>query len=514
MDLRVVYFGKDLKYWAKIQKEYSRKYSHLAPTFALLDVDKFLSPREAFTTIYRKKYNVIYLDFSEDPTKCLRLAKLLTKNNVTRKFSTVALHELSGARKAMQKTLLAGVRISHIKCVEMHDVIYDPIAMLNIELAPKIEYAIRPIKQDFKLKQDIRISYVAKDHFHVETNSMLTENEVIVADGHLLNDVMPSNRFVVRNPGQENLYYNTRFSYDLYFTFLDNDFFRVTEADWIATQFTESPPQKKGWNAAVSRKELDKRKRTSERIAAEIAEWIAHHKDTFPKKPKLKVLILDETLEIFNQIDAYEGELSFLAEVQTSLPNDAYQISRTKSHLIVVRYDPLINNAKAIEKIIAKIKSMNDYDPYLVVFGIEKKFVDEYKKQFSYSNLIIHEDVVDLSMVEKLANKIDARFHINNLDEVTFLNTTHNDPFMTVEFKAKYIFLSESLAFFECAREIPMWTVLKTSDPIDMFLTVIPIPPAFEQMRGAQRYCALINGLGEIEKAKLRKAINSYDEEN
>ena len=68
--------------------------------------------------------------------------------------------------------------------------------------------------------------------------------------------------------------------------------------------------------------------------------------------------------------------------------------------------------------------------------------------------------------------------------------------------------MNESIAYIESSDDIPMWTVFVVKRPIRMVLTVIPLKSNSVYANHEGAYRCLINGVGEEEKAAIRRLIN------
>ena len=167
MEIKIIYVGNDNKYWGRLQQRFLSKYGEHDLEFSQMIVEEYFSPYQAFKTIYQQKNKIIYLDFSILPERLLTLSKLLNRNNVTRLYSAVGLYYGTNF-SYLELAMIAGVRIHHIKSLEIHDVVYDPISFLDVNLVVPPPYAMGKGKISANIYQFLRVGWVDEKYMYVE----------------------------------------------------------------------------------------------------------------------------------------------------------------------------------------------------------------------------------------------------------------------------------------------------------------------------------------------------------
>lgn len=509
-ELKVIYVGNDLEYWKGLVHGF-KAYPEIAPVFSRLPLDDSFHPPEAFASIHNHHYDIVYVDLSDRPALGLSLSKLLNRNNVTRLKSVVGLHHAKEGNESLLKGVLAGTRLNYIKSVEKEDVVYHPLSLLDASVRPVETYAEGGAMPTFLYKQVLRVGYVAKDRFRVETGAPLTVGEFIELEKHPLESVMPSKRFYVEDFSDSDLYYNQRFSYHLKFTYLDDDFFRQSEGAWLAykeeLKRTGNPvPEKR---QRILYPEVDKRRNRLAPVKEDVVEWIDTRKmDQAPKR--LKVLVIDETLEIFKEYDGNLDNFKYTINFQTKLTKDFYQIRRTRPHMIVFRYEENGNNEDVLKRVVEEVKKFPGYEPPILVFNTASAS-DSLRRIYRYEHIAGYQDKIDLEAIKFMSNKLDERFHVTDPDGKIFLKTRDPDSVATVSRSGEIVKFNESEMWFKTAHEIPMWTSLVLDAPLEALITVLPMREgaSFQKEREGFVYRALINGVGEKEKARLRRLVNA-----
>lgn len=507
MDLLIKYIGNDSKFWSKLKQKFASDYKKLNLHFTTEFVDEDFNPRQSFKKTYKQNPSIVYVDFSSDEKKCLTFCKLFNRNNVTRLKSIVALHDNINGWSNINRAIIAGVRINHFKGIDVTNVTYDPISLLDVELAKDPEYVYGKGLGSFELKQILRVSYVQDDCFHIETNSYLPEGEVIEITNHPLVDFMDSKRFYVKSFQDSDLYYNTRFSYDLEFSYLDSDFFKSTEQSWLLYKKFQGRSQEykkqtgKRYEDLVE--DIDKRKKNIGPIKKSVHDWI--EKNTNSVRPKkVKVMIIDDSMEIFSQIDNPDLDFPYAINIQNRLTKDNYQVKRTMPHLIAIHCDE-INTIKDISLLVDQIKENKNYNPYILIFNY---IGTDLKKDFNYELIITYRGTVDLDTLKSMAQILDQKLHLSSNQNRVYFETSTKGAVITYSRDVKVIAMTESIIYFCSDLEIPMWTTFFLKKSFKMLVTVIPHKSSGKFKDEKNCYRAMINGLGELEMQKLRIMIN------
>ena len=133
MKLKIIYLGEDLKYLKRLENLFHKKYPDWEISFQNLKLSDFASFQRLFVYLYEQQPNIIYLDYTTNPDKGIGLAKLLTRNEEMRLVSVVGLFDYREL-DLVDRSINASVRLNHIKCLEIDDVVYDPVALLDVDL--------------------------------------------------------------------------------------------------------------------------------------------------------------------------------------------------------------------------------------------------------------------------------------------------------------------------------------------------------------------------------------------
>lgn len=510
MELKIVYVGNDLGYWDKLQKRFSLNYEAISFEYLTIPTKDDFCAVETFIHLNKMKPQIIYLDLSQQTKAGLRLGKLINRNNEMRLISLVGLIDNKDTKKMLVKSVNASMRLTHIKSNEIQDVVYDPISLLDVNLAVMPTYIKSNVIENFEIQQPLRVGYVENNRFHVETNSYLEVGHIVDIDQHPLKDIMPSTKVFVEKFYDQNLYYNKRFAYDLEFIYIDDDYFVATNKNWLLYKELKNDPDKFNELGEIEKQDIkddmERRKKLYLPTKKNIDKWMADHQGKVEPK-KLKVMLVDYSLDIFLGLKGREDEFPYSLNVQTILKDDCYQVQRTMPHLIVFNQCEINTNEK-LAQIISKIGSIEDYSPFLIITNSDKP-TETLRTEFSYDHLISAGKGIDIDTIIRISNSLNDKHHISDAGTKVFFRHSDDESTIFLKRNVKVVGMTESILYFQSPIEIPMWTVFRAQSPIKMFLTVVPHKEGGEFSGVENCYRCLINGVGELEKAAIRKLINS-----
>lgn len=509
MKLKVFFVGQDQKYWKRLQNLYQKTYPSWEFKFQQEAFEQSSCFKTLFKRLYQSKPDIIYIDGSKLTDQALGLGKLLVKNEELRLCSVVALFS-NDTSHLMDRAISASIRLNHIKSGEIEDVIYDPISLINVEIAEPTDFVWSRAMDDFEVYQPLRIGFIAENHFHIETNSYLPLNEILEVSEHPLAELMPSKKVFVQKFYQHDLYFNKRFGYDLEFIFIDNDFFTRTNDRWLMYKKLKQNPKLVNQLSSTDKKEIEQdmqvRKQRFLPIKNKIKSWINERKINREPK-KLKILVVDEDLRLFHDLDRLKDDFVYSINFQTYLGENSHVIERFTPHLIAFHFGGERNNEADFERVIDRIQKISDYDPIIIAFGLspsQQAFVDEIKTV----RIIGYTQDIEPQLLLSLAQKMDNKLHITDWDQKVFLRSSDETSCIYIKRNIKVVSMNESILFFESEVEIPLWTIFKVTHPIPFFITVVPHRDGSQYAENKKIYRALINGTNEEVKTKLRRMIN------
>ena len=508
MSIKVGYVGSDLRFFGHIKSVIDEKVNDQVE-YVQYEVNDDFVAANVFIQIFEAKLDIIYIDLFYIPEKGLSLCKLLCRNNETRLKSTVLIHDQNQGDASLLRGVLSGARLNYYKSAEPKELAAHPFMLLDAAYDAGDEYASGTNLKGLYFKQILRIGYVAQNHYRIETSCKLKEQSVVELNTHPLSVIMPSPRFLVENFSDNDLYYNQRFSYDLRFTYLNNEFFKASEQSWVnykKANIRKKLNQKEREDQPYILADVEKRVRLYQPVKEEIKQWLAENRITNTPK-RLKVLVLDETLEIFKEYSQNPKDFPFSINFQTKLTKDFFQVRRFRPHLIIYHMG---EDFEVLKKIVEEIKVLEGYNPSLLVFNYKDNSA-ELRKNVGYEQIMASKESVQLELIKKMAEVLGSKGDFTSTDDKVFLKTTNPRSVATILHSGEIIKFNQSEMLFATHLDIPMWTTLILEAPLKALITVIPTTEKIGS--SVPVYRALINGVGELQENELRRLVNKSLEE-
>ncbi|MCT4641709.1 MAG: hypothetical protein N4A33_05375 [Bacteriovoracaceae bacterium] len=494
MNIKVIFIGNDDYFFDELEQRFRKDYPGFAFVFFREGFNHQTNPFKIYKKIYKYNAQIIFLDFEDDMEFAKNLAKLINSNGEFRRKALCGLHDLTGSPKSFKKALLSQVRINHIKGIELHNIIYNTLSLLDVEIPNQVPFSRGENIGMLDVYHIGRICFLTDDYYHVETNLPLEVGQVIEIDAHPLDHIANSKRFLVKNFKDSNLYYNTRYSYELDFTYIDNTYFQRTEQSWIDYNTYKNEPQRyeqeTGKNYELMIREVKKRKVNIRYIRDEIRDWIKEKKNH--DLDKIKVLIVDDHLESLYEIDKVQ---EYVIRYETSLAQDLYQIRRFCPHIIIFNKSEKNDDIK-INELIEYLNRKED-KPFLIICNSKE---DEFK----YEKTLTFPQMLSIDIIEKLAKRFEEAFPVCFEGDRVFLSSDSKNVAIKIKEIIDIYEMTESEVFFRTNKEFPMYSVLELIEPVPMFLTIIPMTANM----ASEGYRAVISGLNEKTSAQLRVLIN------
>ncbi len=541
---RVLYIGDDDAYWATVKYRFQDTYHELGFEFVRLSVATTGKDYQTlFVDLIKQTWGIIYVDCSTHFEEQLELLLLLTRQYKNSKTAFVALVE---EKKSIEKVKHCQPHFVHIKCGEYHDIVYDPVNVAWPKQSFNPDFARAKFKKEMDMYEDFRIAYITGTLIHCEGNFPLQAGELIECPNNLPKDIVPSCQFIVKKVVPHGVYYDYDYSYDLEFVFIDR--LKVYEEDSEedgGNLMQQSEAERQG-------DYLNKVQRTKKKHGAWVADQL---RDNYIEK-KTKVLIVNDDLSLIKEQKRLLQDYPYTVKIRTDFEEDYKGIEKYRPNIIAFGFqveidipeeeikkrdpDDLIREAEAkslerLKELILKIKKMEGYSPFLLLFNSEKftskSFQDSFKYAFILSNnqnmqlkiILDLTGVLEKKQSEKfekvLSDKIQALKRKNPskyrllsrkdfVEEKFYLDRV--SPLNTISFNRaiKVVTMTESeLTFF--TPEQVMTTSYRLMFPVPMNIRIVPIDgEASQTVTDGYIFRALIYGVDELDKKKIRQFVN------
>lgn len=537
----ILFIGKDDKYWNSLQERFKKSFPQRKHNFQQLFREEDKLFQKLIIDITQIDPDVIFIDYTTEPGKLMTLARLIRRCFPHIK-AIIGLWDLLVEQKFIKESNITGVFLNHIKSGEFSDIIYHAEMLSENERKelPKNAVAPIPIEYPVELATIMKVGFVTQSHVHVENNFNFQVGTELKLKTHF-GKYFKLEDFVVNTSDNKNLFYSFKHCHNLRILFKD-------ELTGEIDPKTEEPIVK-------TRAEFVKKR---------YLEWfVGNIKNSALNRNR--VLIIDPSLKALEQaekpLDGYTNSIRFNSNIDLEgeiIPEvlPGFIIYTYKDEPVVEEPEegeeemtatpskteeededaiPEIYGNQALSIIISKIKTIEEYSPFILVFN-SKRSSEELRSNYEYTNIIGDSEEFNFDKVISLCDALNSKMsainskkELERKEKLRLLKEEGKEPPPPkVEDQKKYFLdknseesnieyiidcqlkeVSESYITFVAPTEIPMYTVFHVEKPIQMYVTVIPIgEDDAVSVEGGFQYLGVNHGISETERAQLRRFVN------
>ncbi len=540
----IVYVGSDDNYFSEIKKRYLDTYSQKNFEFLII------SDQNDYSKIFVQMLGIEnltigYLDFSLMPDQVTRLARLLKRES---SFNSTVFVGLVDKEKQLIQANAIGISFSHVKCGEMSDVVYDPCYIAYAKSVKKPTYANAKFAREAEMFEHFRVSYITPEYIHVEGNMKLNKGEVIEVTSKIPQKILPSIKYIVRNSYTTDLYYDYRYSYDLDYVYVDKPELEEIDGDPKVTEM-------------VNKEKVDEYNQNLKHTKKKLITWVADNiGGSLPKKTK--IMLIDQQMLFFDENAKPFETYPYNIRCQTEL-EDLEILDVVKPHLIGFQYfeeeiedddddddDETVatvkpkkeekditkkNSIEQLTLLVKKIKTMESYNPFILVFNTTKFSSQSLQDSFQYKMILAHASPMELSQIVDFAHLYESRqekklekaiqtkvLQLRKQDPKKYGRLTNSDfaekkyyPKRTLPIshaKCSYDIILQSMTESECtflAEEEFIGVQFSLKFPVNLKMSLVQDDgKLFVSQSKKNLYHALFHSIGEDEKKKIRQFVN------
>ncbi|MAE59635.1 MAG: hypothetical protein CME69_12295 [Halobacteriovorax sp.] len=512
MSKKLLYFGKDQVYFNSLrnridQDGFSDEFELISMFF---DED---SDKNFITTIVSEiaslNAQIILIDFSIDKDKVSLLARHLRLTLDPKETSLVGLlnqvepdSEESSTKEANDNSIkkdflqasLTHIPIIHYKGTSLGQIIFDSTYLFDGDAAFRPAYAtFKNFKRELSAKYFSSITHILNDHLIIESSLNFDEEAIIELESDFLVHLNNKHVKVERKSTQ---LLQTKFSKRYR---LSMDVIEQTKPDDVVLGAQEN---------------IEENKEKYNLVDKTVFNHYINSLDRTGQSKKVKLLLVQDGLEVLQQMEQSLSELPYLIRYQTSFRKNMKVVSNFRPHLIGVEFGEKINDIKELIKL---IKEIEDYDPVINIFNTDLSGAS-LREELDYKFIMTHQSSINLELLLNMLEIYDKKY--GNFDPATadplvdegespFLVYALN-PMSRIKLHLDIVLtsISEHEITFLCSEELPERGVLILEDPIKMYVTIQKPVEKLENERGMNHYFGLINGITTLELQKLRQHVN------
>jgi hypothetical protein len=542
--IKVLYIGNDDAYWESVRYRFQTAYEHLK--FEYLKLFEKEEYQQIFIEALEIKPDIIYIDFSSASKQMERLSLLFRRELTFRETPIVGLVE---DKKEVQAHSIAKLNFMHIKCGEMHDIIYDPFYCAFPQMVKKPQFALaRYGGKEMELWAEFRIGFITPTSVHVESDIALNKGDEIKLESNIPRNLLPSSRFVVQERHSANLYYDFEYAYTLTPAYVDKpDISRWEGSDkdekTIKEEFKMAVHEYQN-ELTISKKKFQK--------------WVTDNIASSVGK-KTKILIVDNKMKVLEDLNKPLDSFKSSIRVMTSFDETLSVMGRYVPQFIGFQYESSASDDdESVEEKIAgdkkeegevkkfdcisqigscieKAKKIEGPKPFIVVFNDMEHTSKSFQESFNYPNILVNptsinlETIVQMATVfqtkqeKKMNDAIQAKMQqLRKQDPMKYRNLRSSD-FMEKNYyiskssdlsqaRAKIdvamMSLTESQMSFSVDRELKH-SIYQIKKPIRANVTLVNVDgQPHVKDKSSFIYLALLNGSGEEDKQEIRQRVN------
>jgi hypothetical protein len=519
--IKVLYIGIDDGYFQNLEKHFCRIFPDQEFEFVKLWHDEANTFQSIVVKIVKEVPNIAFLDYSASPLKMLTLARSLPRI-LNRGASVIGLWDyLLGTPLLIKESNTTGIPFNHIKSGEFSDIVIQSMFLLKTEEGfPRDHFSKVEFNESAEYSEAshaMRIGFVTNKYIHVEHDLLLPEGKSFTLSGEFKTK-LPVKKYKVIRRLDENYYYNFSYVSDIEF---------VTEVKVEAKP--EETKKEKSWR-------LSEMQDRSNQLEKNVANFVKNC-DSVNIAKRTRVLVIDSDLDILSQadrpIDSYQHSIRFFRH----LSDDAAMLIKIRAGIICFTARPeeesegdgeetegkeikSINDVHEDElgKIISSVKALGNYSPFIMVFKSAISSED-IKKQYNYDRIMSDGGDFSLSQLLDVADLYtekggrekanDGKDSYHDQEERIYLDKNSEESYLNYNFNILIRELSESWVSFQTLTQLPLWGIFSLKDPVSMCITVVEKLDEKEWCQdGYHQYLAVIHGIGEVDKATLRRQVN------
>lgn len=502
MENGVIYLGEDQGYWESIKQGFA-KFKQIKFDFELRFENNPQKIQNFLPFVFEKKPKVLFVDLSKNYQEMLHILRAQIRTNMNIKPFVIALVDYNQGKEALQQAVMAGAQCAHIKSGEVDSVIYDAIAFAFNNALEDHGFATCKLNDTSSIFIPAKAGVISAGGMRIESDfKIIKEEKYLLHNYWSKKKVLKSPLVKARNQEIEDLFYNYQYAQEFSFQY-------VSPIEVDDSMEDEQIEQMK----------LELQHMMKESKMA-MQEWIESNRQS--SRPKtLKCVVIDKEMNFYIDqplTDSYD----FVMRCQPFLKKVKAELLKTMPHMIVFNFedvDPaereanediayMFNDNKNLQYLIKVIKSIDDFQPFLVVFNSEHD-TKKLQKVLNYPQIIAHKENLNPDLVVKMAGLLEKRLFGEEQvfsDNVVILDKKH--PATYVEFEVPIVIkaCSETDLYFECDEELDYGTILRVQHPAHMYITICEHPKFSKEQC---KYYAVVNGIGEDEVKDYRKFINS-----
>ena len=492
----ILYLGDDTNYYENLKKRYSKYFSALAFEHVIFNVDSPGQVQSLVLKVLDIDPKIVFIDLSKHFENYLHLARVLARLNSTKKKTVIGLLDQNQSDRQVKESYLSGLLVCHVKSSEIHDVVFDSVAMCFPEKTPEHGFVRADLGDIVNIYELAKVGFVTQNSIHIECNRPITSGSNVIINHYWFeNKIIPSQRFVVTKKSDKGLFYNYNHALDLEFMFID---------PYVPVEGDD--------DEYIHQRQIEDEEKIDEAME-NLDAWIKEALDaSFPKI--MRVLVIDKQLKLIadqERTDSY----TFMLRTQPFMDQPAAELKKLTSQIIFFEHhrneegeEGPENSYSNLKEMVIATRDIPNYEPFFIVLNTRKEMSSKLRADYNYEQIICHESKVNkeivIQMSKMLETKVNANYKVNDDVPTIYLKKSNSVSIAELVFPITIVKLSETDLMFTSQVPMKPFTTFRLEIPANMYVTIVP-----NGIAEKDEFYGLIHGISEIEKMKLRQFINS-----
>ncbi|MCB9092239.1 MAG: hypothetical protein H6621_00790 [Halobacteriovoraceae bacterium] len=520
----IVYFGKDEKYF----EQYCRSLDGILRTKLQRYIIEYegVEPSKLVLEVVDKKPDLIILDFSKDRQTLVKVSFFLSRMYPLMKIPFIGfLTALKENTDLIDQMVYSGVNFLLYKLPEIEFSSVPTALMFNPDNSKFPDFYVKETKDIAAIFIPMRVGYINQEKIHVESSADILTEDLLKIKTSIFNVPV---YFKKINRGVSNLYYHFPFNYDF-------DFHAPSEIKLM--ELTEENQNV----AYLYEAEIEEQMKKIVENLESVMEKTVDNDKSRPKK--LRVLLIDHELRTLHEGKEQIDEFSFSIRLHQYLDPRARLVEEVLPKIIFYFLkDPHIGK-REIPAMVSKIQEIGEgFDPVIIVFDEQDAYIkmqnDQKQKlieegqdaesiivanryecsEAGYSKLITTKAKFTFDTLVTMIDRYKEKLLEGTADEnfTVYFSKKDKESFAYMEDQWRIKKISEPFLIFESETRLPLYSLVKAKlGDVIMVLTIAPFPSSYESIRESKsEQFAIINGIDEMQQAKLRLHIHKPEKED
>lgn len=245
-----------------------------------------------------------------------------------------------------------------------------------------------------------------------------------------------------------------------------------------------------------------------------IDDWIEVN-STQLEKHQIRIHVITKKQELIAPFFNSAKTLGIFLELQENFNIDVTstldELSLKRPDLIFVDLEDYSDTDKSLEhfsNITNSIRSIENYRPIIIITNNDSKS-EALQNIYGYKSLIVIPGPITVDIFKSFISKLlEKKTPDQSHLSLYYFSETNRQRSIDVNHQVIISSLSELEFSFYSLLEIPMFSVLHLTVPLDCYATVVPLASGLQKESRGWGYTAIIHGLSEDELTSLRKIVN------